>query len=320
VIDPKKKIRLVITYPQTTGRNFDEILRVIDSLQLTDAHRVATPVNWKQGEDVIIVPAVTDEEVRRVYALYARELAQPLKRVQAPLRTQLERDRAATAKRRYLAALRTKYDARLLAEPARLQVKATGPTRGPAAAAVTIVLFSDFECPYCQRVMPALEETLLAYPSEVRLIYRHLPLGGLHPHAAAAAAAGVCADRQGRFWPFLNALFAAAGPLEAAELRRRAAASRLDMVAFDACLASDEPRQVVAADSAAADALGLSSTPSLLINGRLVRGAVPAGTLAENIDDEIARQAIAGQKNGRVPEGAPPASSSATFNAARSSL
>jgi alkyl hydroperoxide reductase subunit AhpC len=64
VIDPKKKIRLMITYPQTTGRNFDEILRVIDSLQLTDQYRVATPVNWKQGEDVIIVPAVTDEEAK----------------------------------------------------------------------------------------------------------------------------------------------------------------------------------------------------------------------------------------------------------------
>ena len=64
VIDPKKKIRLLITYPQTTGRNFDEILRVIDSLQLTDAHKVATPVNWKQGEDVIIVPAVSDEEAK----------------------------------------------------------------------------------------------------------------------------------------------------------------------------------------------------------------------------------------------------------------
>ncbi len=64
VIDPKKKVRLMITYPQTTGRNFDEILRVVDSLQLTDAHRVATPVNWKQGEDVIIVPAVSDDEAR----------------------------------------------------------------------------------------------------------------------------------------------------------------------------------------------------------------------------------------------------------------
>ena len=64
VIDPKQKIRLTITYPQTIGRNFDELLRVIDSLQLTDAHRVATPVNWKQGDDVIIVPAVSDEEAK----------------------------------------------------------------------------------------------------------------------------------------------------------------------------------------------------------------------------------------------------------------
>jgi len=64
VIDPKKKIRLTITYPQTTGRNFDEILRVIDSMQLTDGYRVATPVNWKQGDDVIIVPAMTDDEAK----------------------------------------------------------------------------------------------------------------------------------------------------------------------------------------------------------------------------------------------------------------
>jgi alkyl hydroperoxide reductase subunit AhpC len=67
VIDPKKKIRLMITYPQTTGRNFDEILRVIDSLQLTDAHRVATPVNWKQGEDVIIAGSVTDDDAKKTY-------------------------------------------------------------------------------------------------------------------------------------------------------------------------------------------------------------------------------------------------------------
>ena len=67
VIGPDKKIKLMLSYPMSTGRNFDEVLRVLDSIQLTAAHKVATPVNWKQGEDVIIVPAVSDEEARKKY-------------------------------------------------------------------------------------------------------------------------------------------------------------------------------------------------------------------------------------------------------------
>jgi len=67
VIGPDKKIKMMLTYPMTTGRNFDEILRVIDSIQLTAKHKVATPVNWKSGEDVIIVPSVTDDEAKTVY-------------------------------------------------------------------------------------------------------------------------------------------------------------------------------------------------------------------------------------------------------------
>jgi alkyl hydroperoxide reductase subunit AhpC len=67
VIDPNKKVRLTITYPASTGRNFDEVLRVIDSLQLTDKYKVATPVNWKQGEDVIIVTSVKDEDAKKLF-------------------------------------------------------------------------------------------------------------------------------------------------------------------------------------------------------------------------------------------------------------
>ena len=84
VIGPDKKIKLTLTYPASTGRNFDEVIRVIDSLQLTAKHQVATPVNWKQGEDVIIVPAVSDEQAREKYPLgfktlkpYLRVVAQP---------------------------------------------------------------------------------------------------------------------------------------------------------------------------------------------------------------------------------------------------
>jgi alkyl hydroperoxide reductase subunit AhpC len=67
IIDPKKKVRLMITYPQTTGRNFDEILRVLDSIQLTEKFQVATPANWKQGEDVIIVPSVSDADAEKKF-------------------------------------------------------------------------------------------------------------------------------------------------------------------------------------------------------------------------------------------------------------
>ncbi len=84
VIDPNKKVRLILTYPASTGRNFEEILRTIDSLQLTDHHKVATPVNWKQGDDVIIVPALSDDEAKQRFPdgwktlkPYLRVVAQP---------------------------------------------------------------------------------------------------------------------------------------------------------------------------------------------------------------------------------------------------
>jgi alkyl hydroperoxide reductase subunit AhpC len=84
VIGPDKKIKLMLSYPMTTGRNFDEVLRVLDSIQLTAKHNVATPVNWKPGEEVIIPPAVSDEEARKKYPQgfkvikpYLRTVSQP---------------------------------------------------------------------------------------------------------------------------------------------------------------------------------------------------------------------------------------------------
>mgnify|MGYP000240449615 FL=1 len=84
IIGPDKNIKLMMTYPMTTGRNFNEILRVLDSMQLTAKHKVATPVNWQQGEDVIIVPSVSNEEAQKIYPdgwdtvkPYLRKVKQP---------------------------------------------------------------------------------------------------------------------------------------------------------------------------------------------------------------------------------------------------
>ncbi len=84
VIDPAKKVRLMITYPPSTGRNFDEILRVIDSLQLTDAHKVATPVNWKDGDPVIISPALSDEDAKKRFPQGFKTLRPYLRMVEQP--------------------------------------------------------------------------------------------------------------------------------------------------------------------------------------------------------------------------------------------
>jgi alkyl hydroperoxide reductase subunit AhpC len=84
VIDPAKKVRLTLTYPASAGRNFDEILRAIDSLQLTDKHKVATPGNWKPGEDVIIVPSVTNEQAKTLFPGGWKELKPYLRTVKQP--------------------------------------------------------------------------------------------------------------------------------------------------------------------------------------------------------------------------------------------
>ena len=84
IIGPDKKIKLTLTYPMTTGRNFDEILRVLDSMQLTAAHKVATPVNWKSGDDVIIVPSVSDDEAKGLFAEGWKTLKPYLRLVKQP--------------------------------------------------------------------------------------------------------------------------------------------------------------------------------------------------------------------------------------------
>lgn len=86
VIDPNKKVRLILTYPASAGRNFNEILRAIDSLQLTDAHKVATPANWSDGQDVIIVPTVSNEEAEELFPRGFKEIKPYLRTTPQPNR------------------------------------------------------------------------------------------------------------------------------------------------------------------------------------------------------------------------------------------
>ncbi len=160
----------------------------------------------------------------------------------------------------------------LLPEPdtPALLVTQTGPAKGSAESLITIIEFSDFQCPYCKQARKSLEQLLASEPG-VRLIFKHLPLA-IHPQAFRAAQAAVCAAEQGRFWPYHDRLFDAADLSEAA-LQRHASEMGLNHRAFADCLQSENSRAAVLKDMEEAQQLNIQGTPTFVINGRLVTGA-----------------------------------------------
>jgi len=185
-----------------------------------------------------------------------------------------------------LANLRQEANSTIFLEPVRYEVAAEGPSKGPADARVTIIEFSDFQCPFCKRAEPIVAEVLERYPQDVRLVYRHLPLAS-HSRAAPAAAAAVCADGQGKFWQYHDTLFANNRQLGDDDLLRYATELGLEIDPFKECLASDETHTKVQADLEAARELGISGTPAFLVNGVLISGAKPASEFVKVIDAEL---------------------------------
>jgi protein-disulfide isomerase len=149
-----------------------------------------------------------------------------------------------------------------------------GHTVGPEQALLTVVVFSDFQCPYCMRLQPALQALRREYGDEVRIVFRHLPLSS-HPRAQLAAEAAVAAAMQGKLWEFHDRLFATPGRLARADLERHARAIGLDMTAFRAALDDRRYLELVASDAANAGALGVRGTPTMFVNGTPVVGSAP---------------------------------------------
>jgi protein-disulfide isomerase len=170
----------------------------------------------------------------------------------------------------------------------RVAVPAEGPARGPATAKVTIVEFSDFQCPFCARVNPTLEQIRTTYRDDVRIVFRHNPLP-FHADAALAAEAAVAAEWQGKFWEMHDALFAHQADLGRGGLEARAMELGLDLTKFRQALDTHAARPRVDADLALAQKLGVRGTPTFFLNGRTVMGAQPFAEFKKVIDDELAR-------------------------------
>jgi protein-disulfide isomerase len=177
--------------------------------------------------------------------------------------------------------------ARRWLEPPRLDIDAVGPSMGPENARVTIVEFSDFQCPYCRRAGPVVKSLLERYPEDIRVVYRHLPLD-FHDRARPAAEASACADEQGAFWPYHDLVFENPDALADEDLTRYASELGIDSEALGACLAAGRGRDVVEADLAVARAFGISGTPAFIVNGILMSGLQPEEAFVRVIDSELA--------------------------------
>ncbi len=159
--------------------------------------------------------------------------------------------------------------------------------RGNFDAPITLVEFSDFECPFCARHYPTLQKIVNDYPEKVRLVYKHFPLS-FHPNAQKASESSECASEQGQFWEYHDKLFENLQTGYSLDnFKNWAKDLGLDEQQFNACLDSGKYAQKVKADFQEGSAKGVNGTPATFINGQLVSGALPYETLQQIIESEL---------------------------------
>ena len=163
------------------------------------------------------------------------------------------------------------------------------PVKGAAEARVTIVEFSDFQCPYCGRVSPTLTRLLEEYPDDVRIVYKHLPLS-FHSNALPAAKASAAAGRQGKFWEMHDELFLNQRALSEAKFVELAGKLGLDVERFQEDFKSAPVATEVAQDMSEARRLGVTGTPGFFVNGRFSSGAKPYESFKAMVDQELKKK------------------------------
>jgi protein-disulfide isomerase len=185
--------------------------------------------------------------------------------------------------------LKSKAEVQILLPEKRIQVEAIGPSKGPEGAPVTIVEFSDFQCPFCSRAKGTVDEVVKTYGDKVRLVFRHFPLS-FHQEAPKAAEASACAADQNKFWEYHDKLFANQAALKVDDLKKAAADLGLDTARFNECLDSGKKAELVKKDTAAGEKAGVTGTPAFFINGIALSGAVPAEEFKAIIDSELKKK------------------------------
>jgi len=161
--------------------------------------------------------------------------------------------------------------------------------RGNVKAAVTLVEFSDMQCPFCGRFHPTMQQVMKDYGDKVRWVYKHFPLESIHPYARPLAEASECAAEQGKFWEFVDADFSRQSEIGTDFAEKIAGELKLDMGKFKSCVSSRKYKDRVSADYSAGLAAGVQGTPHTLVNGIALSGALPYEQVKAVIDQALAK-------------------------------
>lgn len=286
--------RLENTYRQQRFALLNDALNtaISDRMFEAEAERRGITVAELVAQEASSAYEPTDADVDAWYVANQGRLGgRSLESLRGQIREFLRNQAAQEAGEAFDATLREGYAVEVFLDPYRVPLNNDGaPVYGDGDAEVTLVEFSDFECPFCARFFPTLKRVQEEYGDRVNIVYRQFPLTSIHPMAFKAAEASLCAHEQGDFWTYHDALFAEQDRLGVRDLKEKAGRLGLDQGDFDRCLDTGRYVEQIQADLEEGRAAGVTGTPALFVNGIPVPGgAVPFETVAEALDAELAR-------------------------------
>jgi protein-disulfide isomerase len=291
--DAAERSRIIQAMYQNRRNMIDQI--VGDELIANAAKAAGQSVDaFVEQDGAKRLPAIGEADIAAFYE-QNKERAQgrTLEQLRGEIQPFLENRRRLQARAMLVEELKTKNSAavKVMLDPPRYTVPtlASDPVRGNPAAPVTIIEFSDYQCPFCSRVNPTLDRVRQTYGDRVKIVFKDFPLGN-HPQAPKAAEAARCAGEQNKYWEMHDAIFANQRAIEVPQLKQTARAIGLNGAPFDQCLDSGKHAAAVQAGQALGEKMGVNSTPSLYINGRALIGAQPFEAFKQIIDEELARK------------------------------
>jgi protein-disulfide isomerase len=252
--------------------------------------RKITPDQLEKDEVDAKVPNPSDADIQKVYDENKEQLqGQTLDQVKPQIVEYLKGEKSQVRRAAFIEELKKKYNTTDSLKAPVVQVATAGrPERGGGAKApVTIVEFSDYQCPFCKRGEDSVQKVFDTYGDKVRIVFRDYPLP-FHPQARPAAEAAACANAQGKFWEYNKKLFDNQSALAETNLKAYAKDLGLDTAKFDECLAKKPHSAAIDKDIADGVAAGVNGTPAFFINGRSLSGAQPFEKFKEVIDEELA--------------------------------